>query len=694
MSDLKKIKQIIDDTYNNSISIKEHEDYLFFKEFLDNNDIYHLPFDKHEFVGLSPDVFSKKILLNFAEYLLTVSPITIVELNLQDKIINVFKNYNDIKIDLLNNYTLSKILSIISDVNCCECFLYIDDDSEIENKKFFVNEFIIPLLKQVNLSLNNKNKFYEPYYCKYLEINNFDLYKEIENIGVNKNLVNEYEESYFYHYIYKNNYKDNDFVNRFFEYNKEFLFGDKKHDFLNIEINKRKLIYNLIKFDNPNGLKLILNNLNESSHQDFFQSVFYHMKTELKDMNIDYNDYIENENDLYLYFNILKNMSFNHLVSEARGRLIIEFMYFVSDKSNLKYLKGEDIPQDLIDGILNNIKEIFLNYDNNDDKGINHNAYVFINLLMELTYLPLDKNVIYNCFSNNLSKFLEKHIIDIFDIYYNQSKKTYLYKSEAESELIIYGIKTKAYNYLNLMNMFSYHSKIFEKKYPQLTGDIKQNLKIENVFNLFKDFSKHKMMIEYLLNLLRNKYDIHNVFDINEIKNVTIPFSIEKILEKKQKNDSQSMSVSYIYNLINIEECDIQESVKFIMTFFEKNNLNQFINIINVMSNISELDTLIDFDLNINKCNLLLFNLFLNSCEFFETDFINENIKCVKKEFKSIDVYVFNNMIEKLKRILSDYSLKNNDAFVYFDTIKLYENIYFKNENSNNKKIAYNNIKV
>ena len=242
--------------------------------------------------------------------------------------------------------------------------------------------------------------------------------------------------------------------------------------------------------------------------------------------------------------------------------------------------------------------------------------------------------------------------------------------------------------------MFSYHSKIFEKKYPQLTGDIKQNLKIENVFNLFKDFSKHKMMIEYLLNLLRNKYDIHNVFDINEIKNVTIPFSIEKILEKKQKNDSQSMSVSYIYNLINIEECDIQESVKFIMTFFEKNNLNQFINIINVMSNISELDTLIDFDLNINKCNLLLFNLFLNSCEFFETDFINENIKCVKKEFKSIDVYVFNNMIEKLKRILSDYSLKNNDAFVYFDTIKLYENIYFKNENSNNKKIAYNNIKV
>ena len=29
------------------------------------------------------------------------------------------------------------------------------------------------------------------------------------------------------------------------------------------------------------------------------------------------------------------------------------------------------------------------------------------------------------------------------------------------------------------------------------------------------------------------------------------------------------------------------------------------------MSNISELDTLIDFDLNINKCNLLLFNLFL-----------------------------------------------------------------------------------
>lgn len=244
------------------------------------------------------------------------------------------------------------------------------------------------------------------------------------------------------------------------------------------------------------------------------------------------------------------------------------------------------------------------------------------------------------------------------------------------------------------MNMFSYHSKIFEKKYPKLTDDIKQNLKIKNVFNLFKNFSKHKMMIEYLLNLLRNEYDIHNVFDINEIKNVTIPFSIEKILEKKQKNDLQSMSVLYIYNLINIEECDIQESVNFIMNFFEKNNLNQFINIINAMSNISELDTLIDFELNINKYNLLLFNLFLNSCKIFEKDFINENVKCIKKEFKSIDVYVFNNMIEKLKRMLNDYSLNNNDAFIYFDTIKLYENVYFKNENLNNKKISYNNIKV
>ena len=51
-------------------------------------------------------------------------------------------------------------------------------------------------------------------------------------------------------------------------------------------------------------------------------------------------------------------------------------------------------------------------------------------------------------------------------------------------------------------------------------------------------------------------------------------------------------------------------------------------------------------------------------------------------------------MIEKLKRILNDYSLNNNDAFIYFDTIKLYENVYFKNENLNNKKISYNNIKV
>lgn len=395
---------------------------------MDNNDIYHLPFDKHEFVGLSPEVFSEKILLNFAEYLLTVSPMTIVELNLQDKIINVFKNYNDIKIDLLNNYTLSKILSIISDVNCCECFLYIDyDDSEIENKEIFVNEFIIPLLKQVNLNLNNKNKFYEPYYCKYLEINNFDLYKEIENLGLNKNLVNEYEESYFYHYIYKNNYKDNDFVNRFFEYNKNFIFGDKKHDFLNIEINKRKLIYNLIKFDNPNGLKLILNNLNESSHQDFFQSILYHMKTKLKDMNIDYNDYIENESDLYLYFNILKSMSFNHLVSEMRSRLIIEFMYFVSDKSNLKYLKDEDNPQDLIDGILNNVTEMFLNINN---KNIDNNImFIFINSLIKITS-KLDKDIIYNNFSNNLPKLLEKHIIDIFKIYCNYSKKAYLYKAE------------------------------------------------------------------------------------------------------------------------------------------------------------------------------------------------------------------------------------------------------------------------
>ena len=66
--------------------------------------------------------------------------------------------------------------------------------------------------------------------------------------------------------------------------------------------------------------------------------------------------------------------------------------------------------------------------------------------------------------------------------------------------------------------MVSYHSKIFEKKYPQLTDDIIKNVKIENVFILFKDFSKNKMMIKYLLNLLRNKYDIQNVFDINEIK--------------------------------------------------------------------------------------------------------------------------------------------------------------------------------